>query len=840
MSDDDFEMGHELDRALRAAVTGVAQVMERYARSSADKSRAMAARAREEWLEQRDAARRGYLPLTQPGAVEKHSAQDASKAWAAAAAWSTMDPIARDAEQMVAKRIVDTHGEHPSVLLHKTDLSTLPSQPPATKLLTMPEVVDLAGKHAPFYYDRHAGVKVSGDLPVTDAEKRLHEDWQHFAEHGELAERSRWEAWAAHAGEPGVMDLDNWRTPDGEVDSASRDSELARVWDEGADERGLRELEEHQAAMATAGMGDLREQVAPGDRPTWLPLLEQGGFDEVDPTEAARAWRDARAQGATGDLAAQAAAAQLAEQIQRKFGRDPNTYLLDAMTDRSAANAEARRTAEDKARHAGEATTPVSGLDGNGETLISLGKPAGAAAAAAAPGEGAVIGRERVLELNDQAQAFFSANLRPGTPGQSYLVERLGEDVLQGPWALGYAPPGWTRLTDHLRRNGASDEEIVGAGLGRVSSRGNVIDAFRDRAMVGIRNPDGELVGFVGRDLSGDERAPKYTNTGATAAFTKSQQVFGIHEAGEGARLVRTEGPFDAMATSLAGDGQAAGVAPLGTAMSDAQAAILAEHSADGRVWLANDTDTAGQAATENDFYALANRGVDARVVDVPGGDPAEAWQQNPVLLRSALGNLDEAPSAGEIVLERFIDTHREDLAEGHPGAQRELEAAAERVAEVTTDPVEAQLIRARPESLREELVRRSDDARSDAVAMDVASDQLGGAAKRADDPEVAEQLAADAAAVAATSDLTDAAGDDLEDLANKQSDSQSYDRATESDLDSLNPATRDARIASGHGYSQPTEAMVKESARGGRPGQAARRNRGNANEQGRGRGLRR
>ena len=77
---------------------------------------------------------------------------------------------------------------------------------------------------------------------------------------------------------------------------------------------------------------------------------------------------------------------------------------------------------------------------------------------------------------------------------------------------------------------------------------------------MGIRDhQSGELVGFLGRDLSGDSRAPKVRNTAETPAFRKGDQVAGLYEAQPGARLVRVEGPFDAMAVSLASDGKAAG-----------------------------------------------------------------------------------------------------------------------------------------------------------------------------------------------------------------------------------------------------------------------------------------
>lgn len=117
------------------------------------------------------------------------------------------------------------------------------------------------------------------------------------------------------------------------------------------------------------------------------------------------------------------------------------------MTERAATNAEARRAAEDRARsateeaHAAAEPTPVAQL------AVEIARPARETKAAS---EGAAVSRERVVELNAQAQAYFAVNLRPGTTGHNYLVDRLGAEVMEGPWALGYAPDAWTGLTRHF------------------------------------------------------------------------------------------------------------------------------------------------------------------------------------------------------------------------------------------------------------------------------------------------------------------------------------------------------------------------------------------------------
>ena len=999
---DEFEVGHELDRALRAAVTGLAQIMERTARQSAERTRAAAAEARQEWLAHRDVARQRYVPWLRPGAVEESDPQRASRVWAVAAGWSSMDPMAKAAGEDLAERIKKTFGEHPSVLLNtttveppkerltfeqaqtwmsehhaetyetwKSDFDDLvddqaraaaadalvrdverlqgnTNEDAARRLLTMPEALDLARERAPFYYrdqlDQFKDSTPTSDLPSSPAEQRLHDDWQHYSENGELPARSRWEAWAAHTGRSEEFDVEQWRVPgsggdtatspldseravaitanrgelsldqaarataaldsgwedgspwapktservwsetelaemhaaleaptvddalravgatpgdslsnpaedvrnrarmgeirdfigpaasaeggSGQIDHEARDAALERAWDEGAEERGLRDLEDHQAAMAAAGMGELRTQVAPAQPPTWVPPMQEQAFDAATETEIAQAWRDARAKGANGDLAAQAAASQLGDQIRKKYGMNPDEVLIGAMTERAANNAETARKSEDKARRAQEAAEPITpsavipAVESAGRSTSSERSPEQVTV------EGAVIApatltRERVVELNQQAQEYFAGNLRPGTAGQTYLVDRLGEGVIDGPWALGYAPSGWTNLTRQLQRNGATDAEILGAGLGRVSSRGNVIDAFRDRAMVGIRDTDGSLVGFVGRDLSGDERAPKYVNTGTTAAFTKSQQVFGLTEAPDGAKIVRAEGAFDAMAISLAGEGEAAGVAPMGTAMSDVQARKIADRAVDGRVWLANDSDKAGRAATETDYFALAQHGAHARLVSVPGSDPAAAWQELPGLMRSTMSTLDEAPTAGEVVIDRYIDNNADALAAQNHDVRRGLDDVVARVTETIDDPIESRLLAAQAERRRQELVRRSDEARTDGVGQDVREQKLDYAADHTGDPEQADRLNDAAAYAEQRSVERDVDGDRLEARAADPgvSSEAAYDRATESNLDGLSASARESIVVSSHGHSASTEDAIRAAeSKKGRP----------------------
>ena len=129
-----------------------------------------------------------------------------------------------------------------------------------------------------------------------------------------------------------------------------------------------------------------------------------------------------------------------------------------------------------------------------------------------------------------------------------YLRRRGITPAAMGEWHIGYAPCGWTVLTDYLRGRGPPDDAIQAAGLARISSRGILIDHFRDRVMLPVHDQHGKLAGFIGRahPRVGPE-VPKYLNSPTTSTYHKGDLLFGLHHARDhlarGATPVIVEGP---------------------------------------------------------------------------------------------------------------------------------------------------------------------------------------------------------------------------------------------------------------------------------------------------------
>ncbi|NLH69123.1 MAG: relaxase domain-containing protein [Brooklawnia sp.] len=265
------------------------------------------------------------------------------------------------------------------------------------------------------------------------------------------------------------------------------------------------------------------------------------------------------------------------------------------------------------------------------------------------------VARDRLVHVNQLTQDFYAARYS-GSWAQEYLTGRFGADLAGHRMVQpGHAPPGWTNLVDHLRQLGVSDTEMVAAGVARTASTGRLIDQFRDRVTFPITNADGEILGFVARrnPASGDDpkAGPKYLNTAQTPLFCKGDQFYG-HQVRSTTPVI-VEGPLDAIAVTLGSQGRYSGLAPLGTALTSQQAALLAGQPS---VVIATDADLAGHVAAERDYWQLSLHGIAplrARLAD--GSDPADLLHQHGSV--ALTDTLDAAtPMANTMIDERVAN----------------------------------------------------------------------------------------------------------------------------------------------------------------------------------------
>jgi DNA primase len=187
---------------------------------------------------------------------------------------------------------------------------------------------------------------------------------------------------------------------------------------------------------------------------------------------------------------------------------------------------------------------------------------------------------QQLLNVLSMADSFFQQQLR-SHPGRKKAVDYLKGRGLTGQIAkqfgIGFAPPGWDNLLNHLRAASISTDLMMKSGLvierdteraaeqGKEQNHGHY-DRFRDRIIFPIRDNRGRVIAFGGRVLGDDK--PKYLNSPETPVYHKGQELYGLYEARKSksplTRMLIVEGYMDVVALAQHGINYA--VATLGTA----------------------------------------------------------------------------------------------------------------------------------------------------------------------------------------------------------------------------------------------------------------------------------
>ncbi len=185
-----------------------------------------------------------------------------------------------------------------------------------------------------------------------------------------------------------------------------------------------------------------------------------------------------------------------------------------------------------------------------------------------------------LAEACGAAAKYYSAMLHraDGRAAMEYLRGREITDAQIEAFGIGFAPAGRHALKDYLLNKGFTDEVLIEAGLLiKPDDGGASYDRFRNRIMFPILGARDRVIAFGGRALDPNARA-KYLNSPETPLFHKGSVLYNFTNARaasaeEKAPLIVCEGYMDVIA--LWGAGIKRGVAPLGTALTEDQLAML-------------------------------------------------------------------------------------------------------------------------------------------------------------------------------------------------------------------------------------------------------------------------
>lgn len=302
------------------------------------------------------------------------------------------------------------------------------------------------------------------------------------------------------------------------------------------------------------------------------------------------------------------------------------------------------------------------------------------------------VNKKRLYDLMQEAARFFANKYRmlpQDHPARLELRNRNLEEVEGAPdwlkrFGIGYAPEGWSTITDHLVSKGYRHEEILTVGIAGRSESGRTYDLFRGRLTWEIRDIQGRVIGFGARKLFDNDKGPKYLNSPQTPLYDKSRVLYGLDlarkEAYSSKTLIVVEGYTDVMALAAVGIDNA--VAPCGTAFGDQHANIaLRLLGENGKLVFNFDGDAAGQAAANKVFQVSAPIHNRAFVTQAEQGDPCDVrLNEGDLALIDLLAEPNLVPLT-EFVLRHELSNHAVDTAEGRSNF---LRAAAPLLGHIT------------------------------------------------------------------------------------------------------------------------------------------------------------
>ena len=242
------------------------------------------------------------------------------------------------------------------------------------------------------------------------------------------------------------------------------------------------------------------------------------------------------------------------------------------------------------------------------------------------------VNRARLLAANEAAAKFFSEQLNSteAQEARNFLSARNFDKSSAEHFGVGYAPKSWTALSDHLKAQGFTEEELIKVDL-LVAKEGKRYDKFRGRLIWPIRDATNSVVGFGARKIYEDDPLAKYINTSETPVYHKSQVLYGLDlakkEIVQNRQVVVVEGYTDVMACHLAGIKTA--VATCGTAFGDDHIRkinqLFGSSDQAASVIFTFDPDAAGQKAAMRAFESSAKFIATTFVATGPEGlDPCD------------------------------------------------------------------------------------------------------------------------------------------------------------------------------------------------------------------------
>ena len=241
--------------------------------------------------------------------------------------------------------------------------------------------------------------------------------------------------------------------------------------------------------------------------------------------------------------------------------------------------------------------------------------------------------RKRLYALMAELAAFYRRCLlqaKEGELARNYLKDRALDGAVAEDWGIGYAPNGAANILRWAEKYKYTPEELEAAGVVKAPSRpgDSGYHRFAGRLMFPVRDKQGRVVAFSGRQLVAQKNSGKYVNSPETLIFKKSNVLFGFDRASRAigkdshCEVIVCEGQIDCI--RLHSSGFANAVAGQGTAFTEEHVRMLKRVAS--QAVLVYDDDAAGHKATIRSAGMLLAAEIPVRVVSLPDGDDPDSF----------------------------------------------------------------------------------------------------------------------------------------------------------------------------------------------------------------------
>lgn len=247
------------------------------------------------------------------------------------------------------------------------------------------------------------------------------------------------------------------------------------------------------------------------------------------------------------------------------------------------------------------------------------------------------------------------AKLTEYPDAKAYFLNRgITEETIQE-FGLGLCP-GDMNVMEFFKELGFELDTLMKSGLFFKSDSGAIVPRFKNRLTFPVVDYQGRTIGMGGRVYLPNQPGAKYVNSEETIVYNKRQLLYGLNKAKRGIKqfgyALLVEGYMDVIMAHQFGYTHA--VASMGTALTAEQAQKIKRFT--DIVYLAMDSDDAGQNAMERSYEVLSQYGITTYVVYLDSKDPADVLRDQGVDAFQAL--LENAVPVIQFQFDRALKRH--------------------------------------------------------------------------------------------------------------------------------------------------------------------------------------